>query len=169
MTVVIRPASIKDAAAVYGAWQALRAHYANVDSRIQNVPVTEQEFASGLDEMLNRPGAVALLAEDGRRVVGFVSGGIERNQPDRLPERHATIGYLFVEPSARRRGVGRQLFEAVCTWAARQDGAVSHLEMPVLSADAESTAFWKSLGFSPFIQRLWAPLPGTGPDPKADA
>jgi hypothetical protein len=30
--------------------------------------------------------------------------------------------------------------------------------MTVLNADETAERFWRSLGFSPFIQRLWAPL-----------
>jgi hypothetical protein len=30
--------------------------------------------------------------------------------------------------------------------------------MTVLNADAEAEQFWRALGFTPFIQRLWAPL-----------
>jgi hypothetical protein len=30
--------------------------------------------------------------------------------------------------------------------------------MAVLSADAAAAGFWRSIGFSPFIERLWAPL-----------
>jgi len=31
----------------------------------------------------------------------------------------------------------------------------------VLARDEAAAAFWRSLGFAPFIERLWAPLPGT--------
>jgi GNAT superfamily N-acetyltransferase len=128
-----------------------------MDGRIVQRPVSETEFTAGLRETLSRSNAATLLAEDDGVFAGFVSAGIEANQPDRLPERHATIGYLYVEPSQRRRGVGRALFAAVAEWARTCDG-VSHVEMPVLAVDDQASAFWRSLGFAPFIERLWAPL-----------
>ncbi|OAI40962.1 hypothetical protein AYO38_00850 [bacterium SCGC AG-212-C10] len=159
MTIQIRPAQLGDAADLYQTWQGLRQHNATIDQRIVNAPVSRDEFVEAMDSILGRSHSATFVAEDDGRVVGFVRGVIETQQPDRLPEQHATIGYLFVAPEYRRLGLGRKLFSAVAEWAGQQDG-IQHFEMTVLASDAEATGFWGNLGFSPFIQRLWAPLPG---------
>ena len=159
MSISVRPAVLSDAPTLYRAWQSIRQHYADMDRRIVQVPVTETEFTAGLRETLARPAAATFVAERGGAFVGFVSAGVEANQPDRLPERHATIGYLFVAPEVRRQGTGRALFDAVAAWARECEG-VSHVEMPVLADDSSARAFWTALGFRPFIERLWAPLEG---------
>jgi len=122
------------------------------------LPVSEAEFLAQFAEVLRRADSATFVAEMDGRPAGFISGGIEQNPPDRLPRRHATIGYLYVEEDARRRGAGRALFEAVAGWAGGTEG-VAHFEMAVISADETAAAFWRSLGFTPFISRLWAPLP----------
>ena len=109
------------------------------------------------EQLLERPRSVAFVAERGDALAGFIAGNIERNLPDRLPEEHATVGYLWVEPAFRRRGLARLLFEEVAGWARDQEG-ISHFEMAVLSADSAAAGFWRSIGFTPFIERLWAPL-----------
>ncbi|MCC6381777.1 MAG: GNAT family N-acetyltransferase [Dehalococcoidia bacterium] len=154
----VRRATVEDAPALYRAWQSLRAHNAGLDDRIRHLPVSDGEFALALREILGRKSSQTFVAEEEGALAGFITGAVEENQPDRLPERHVTIGYLFVEAAARRRGTGRRLFEAVRAWAAEQEG-VSHVEMTVLAGDAAAEAFWRRLGFTPFIQRLWAPLP----------
>jgi len=159
----VRRADPTDSARLYRAWQLMRQHNASHDPRIVLAPVSEADFAAGLHESLSRPGATTLVAEHGDGMVGFVSATIEANTPDRLPDRHVTIGYIFVDPEHRRGGVGRLLVDAVRAWAESQDG-VAHLEMPVVAADVEAAAFWRSVGFTPFIERLWAPL-----DPSGDA
>lgn len=161
MAVIVRPAADTDGPGLYRVFAGLRAHNASVDSRTGGMSIAETELAGALPEILSRPSSAVLVADDGGDVVGFLSGGIEHNVPDRLPERLATIGYLYVDESRRRQGVGRQLFDAFARWAMQQDG-VSHVEMPVLAADAQAAAFWTAMGFTPFIQRLWAPL-GDGP------
>ncbi len=128
-----------------------------MDRRVIPAPVTEPEFLADLEQALARKASVAFVAQVGEELVGFISGAIEANQPDRLPERHATIGYLFVDEPHRRSGIARALFGAVAAWASEQEG-VSHFEMTVLAADEGAAAFWRSIGFSPFISRLWAPL-----------
>jgi GNAT superfamily N-acetyltransferase len=157
VTLKIRSARPADGRTLYRAWQLMREHNASHDARIVLAPVSEVEFTAGLEESLSRPGALTLIAEDEGRTVGFVSASIMANTPDRLPDRHVSIGYIFVDPGSRRGGVARNLIEAVRRWAGEQDG-VHHLEMPVVAADTEAAAFWRAVGFTPFIERLWAPL-----------
>jgi GNAT superfamily N-acetyltransferase len=157
MSATVRRADPGDSALLYRAWQQMRQHNAEHDRRIVLAPVSESDFAAGLHESLSRAGATTLVAEADGTMVGFVSASVVANTPDRLPDRHVSIGYIFVEPGHRRAGVGRVLVDAVRAWAAEQDG-VAHLEMPVVAADTEAAQFWRSVGFSPFIERLWAPL-----------
>ncbi len=157
MNVVVRPAAPSDATWLYRAWQSLRQYNQSLDSRVRPAPISEAEFAVGLQQLVVRPSAITFVAESGGNRVGFGSATIQANQPDRLPERLATVGYLYVDPNVRRGGIGRKLFDAIASWAGDQEG-VTHIEMPVLARDSEASAFWKALGFSPFIERLWAPL-----------
>lgn len=155
--VIVRAAQATDGGALYQAWQAIRVHYAAADRRIIPAPVSEQEFVAGFRERLAREESADFVATVAARIVGFISGRAEENQPDRLPERHATVGHLYVDAAYRRTGIGRRLFEALAAWAREEEG-ISHFEMPVLVADPAARAFLESLGFTPFIQRLWAPL-----------
>jgi GNAT superfamily N-acetyltransferase len=155
--IVVREAGEGDAQALYPAWIELRRYYAEIDSRIVPAPISREEFAVGLQHRLARPEAATFVAAAGPRIVGFVTGGVEPGQPDRLPERHATIGHLFVDEAHRRQGIGSRLFEALSVWAQEQ-GEIGHFEMTVLDADERARHFWAAIGFRPFIQRLWAPL-----------
>jgi GNAT superfamily N-acetyltransferase len=161
--VAVRPAAAADAAPMYRAWQSLRDYYASVDARIILAPISEAAFVGDFIRRLAREDLAAFVAIDGTLLAGFITGGIEANQPDRLPKLHATVGHLFVEPSFRRRGVAKSLFGALSAWAGSQTG-VSHFEMPVLARDEDAVHFWASIGFAPFIERLWAPLQAAGPD-----
>ena len=161
MAVTIRAAREGDAAALYQHWVALREYNAATDPRITLADVTSAEFAVAVAEIARRPTSAAFVAEDGQRMVGFVSGGLESNQPDRLPEKFGTIGYLYVDPTCRRQGVARRLVEAMADWA-RVQHQVEHMEMSVLASDASAAAFWRSIGFAPFIERLWMPVASGG-------
>ncbi len=157
MSITVRRATAGDAPTLYREWQVLRAHNAETDPRIIPSPVTETEFAAGLAELLARANAAVFVAEREAQLVGFIRAGLEPNQPDRLPDQYVSVGYLFVDPTCRREGIGQELFETVRRWAAKQEG-VAHFEMTVLNGDRSAEGFWRSLGFAPFIQRLWAPL-----------
>ncbi len=158
MSLEVRPAHISDATGLFDAWERLRRYNASQDARIVPVPVDRDEFVGAFESIVMRPGSATFVAADEGAVVGFIRGLIELNQADRLPERHATVGYLYIAPTHRRLGLGRRLFDAVATWASTQEG-INHLEMSVLASDTAAEGFWRSLGFSPFLQRLWAPFP----------
>ena len=161
MAVTIRATREGDAAALYRHWVVLREYNAATDPRITLADVSASEFAVAVAEVAKRPTSAAFIAEEGSRMVGFVSGGLESNQPDRLPEQFATIGYLYVDPTCRRQGVARRLVEAMADWA-RVQHQVEHMEMSVLASDASAAAFWRSIGFAPFIERWWMPLASGG-------
>lgn len=156
-TQFVRRASVEDGPALFGAWQRMRQHNAEVDRRYIPSPITQSDFIADLREILGRPQSAAFVAEARGALAGFISGSIERNLPDRLPEKHATIGYLWVEEGQRRKGIARALFGAVAEWAMLAED-VAHFEMAVLSADEAAAEFWRAIGFTPFIERLWAPL-----------
>lgn len=155
--VVVRLAEEKDGTAVFAAWQALRAYYSSVDRRFMPAPVALEDFVAAYRERFGKGQGAAFVALAGGRLVGFISCTIEDSQPDRVPDRHVTIGHIFVDPENQRKGIGRRLFESLARWGQEQD-SVSHIEMPVLAADDSAASFWRSLGFTPFIERLWAPL-----------
>jgi tRNA threonylcarbamoyladenosine biosynthesis protein TsaE len=74
-----------------------------------------------------------------------------------------------VDPSYRRRGLGRRLIEETASWAA-SEGAV-RLHVGVRDALPDSRAFWDGLGFQLLVQHgFWAelvrpiPLVLTGPE-----
>ncbi|WP_322795986.1 N-acetyltransferase [Tepidiforma sp.] len=160
----IRRATRDDAAALYVLWSRAREHNARIDPRIVLRPVSPEEFADALAAQLGRESSVVFVSDGGPGGLrGFISGSIEAAQPDRVPERHATIGYLWVEPQWRRQGIASALVGELRRWAAALDG-IRHLEMPVLAADSAAVHFWQALGFRPFITRLWSPL-----EPEEDA
>ena len=158
MNHVIRRAHPDDAPALYDAWEALRRHYATADERVIYDPVSREEFVAAVGPTLLRPDSVTFIALDGERVSGFVTGAIEVNLPDRLPERYARVGQLYVEPGSRHEKLGRRLVAEFAAWAARHEG-ISHMEMSVLAEDSGAAPFWRSLGFQTYIERVWAPVP----------
>jgi tRNA threonylcarbamoyladenosine biosynthesis protein TsaE len=62
-----------------------------------------------------------------------------------------------VDPSYRRRGLGRRLVDEAVAWAA-DEGAL-RVHVGVRDALSDSRAFWESLGFQPLVQHgFWTEL-----------
>jgi ribosomal protein S18 acetylase RimI-like enzyme len=93
----------------------------------------------------------AWIAEDGDRWVGLV-----RVRPEGAA---AHLISMWVDPAARRRGVGRSLVQTVVDWA-REQGFAS-VRLWVAGGNAGAEALYRSLGFVPTGERQ--PFP---PDPS---
>jgi ribosomal protein S18 acetylase RimI-like enzyme len=83
---------------------------------------------------------IMFLACDGDAIVGSIYGLRDRENRDA-----ARIGGTWVAPSHRRRGVGRELLDAVVSWA-REHG-FGRLALWAPSASAAATALYRRAGF----------------------
>lgn len=91
-----------------------------------------------------RPPDDVLVAEDDGALVGYTQFG--RSTPLASNEHVLHIQGLAVDPSARRRGVARQLIEAAAEEAARR--GVRKLGLRVLGGNASARRLYESAGFA---------------------
>lgn len=78
------------------------------------------------------------------------------SMPEHPMFRHPNIGMLMelvVEPRVRQQGIGRRLVEAVREWTTAHD--LPCLQVNVQSTNEAALRFYQSMGFEPFLQRLW--------------
>jgi ribosomal protein S18 acetylase RimI-like enzyme len=81
------------------------------------------------------------LAEDAAAAVGIVFGLVDRERPDR-----AHLGGMWVDPTARCRGVGRALVDAVLAWA--RERGFRDIVLWVAEGNAAATALYERAGFT---------------------
>jgi GNAT superfamily N-acetyltransferase len=79
-----------------------------------------------------------LIAEDGEQAIGLVQG--RRRRPRTL-----LLFSMWVDPTARRSGVGRMLIEALEAWALGWDAGETILW--VFGGNASALKFYRDLGF----------------------
>lgn len=93
--------------------------------------------------------AVGFLAIEAGRVVGFITGLVGQYRSGSIrSDAHGTvtIARAWVDPQARRKGVGRALVGAVEVWAC--DKGARRLEVQVTENNADALAFYETLGFA---------------------
>lgn len=85
---------------------------------------------------------VVFVAVDGARSVGMAGGFFGAEQRE-----SATLWGVWVDPSERRRGLGRELVEAVAGWA-RDSGAQSvRLALADCEPSKPAASLYRGLGF----------------------
>jgi aminoglycoside 6'-N-acetyltransferase I len=100
-----------------------------------------QFFHGGLHE----PIAVLLALDDGGHAIGFAELSIRSHAEGCSTDRVAYLEGWFVEPSARRRGVGAALIQAAEEWA-RGKGCTEFASDAVIENTSSAEAH-KALGF----------------------
>jgi ribosomal protein S18 acetylase RimI-like enzyme len=83
---------------------------------------------------------VTVVAVDGERWVGMVSGWLLEDKPG-----SAWLARLWVDPSVRRAGLGSRLIETVADWA--RDRGCATLELSVTGNNVAAAALYLRCGF----------------------
>jgi ribosomal protein S18 acetylase RimI-like enzyme len=116
------------------------------DAFARTLAEEERRSDAGWAEMLEAAGAssseACFLAERGGRAVGLAYARLADDASGR-----AHLHALWVEPAARRSGVGRALAEAAVSWA-RSRGAARVL-LQVTEGNAAAARLYRDLGFEP--------------------
>jgi ribosomal protein S18 acetylase RimI-like enzyme len=89
-------------------------------------------------------------------LVGHVVGILREPYPVFSSGRYGVVLDMVVDRDMRRRGVGQALFMALKRWF--QAGGAEHVEMSVAANNATSQAFWRAMGCTDYMDRLWCDL-----------
>jgi len=112
--VLIRRAKRSELGAVARMAAALvREHHARDAQRFMLVEPVEEGYRNWLGREVARRGAVILVAEEDIDIVGYAYGTLEARNWSELLDVCGKLNDLYVHPSARRRGIGRQLMESM--------------------------------------------------------
>jgi len=106
-----------------------------------------QRFSAAMDR-------VAFVTIDGDEPIGFISGYVGRFRDGAMhwdAQDTVTLARAWVDPRARRRGVGRALADAVKTWALERNADV--LETQVTENNDPAIRFYAALGFTDTARR----------------
>lgn len=143
-------------------WSALREHHASVTPDL-GAPRTRADSwrrrRAQYERWLREPDAFILIAELGDRPVGYAMVHLRAGSPTwPSSERAGEVETLSVHPSARGRGIGSALLQAVSGELAAL--GVSELALHVVSGNSGARGFYERHGLRPFALWLGGPLIG---------
>ena len=150
---VIRSATPDDieAAAKLGA-QIVRLHHATNPKRFFLIDDVEQGYAWWLRQELERAEAIVLVAELDGEIVGYAYGAIEERDWNTLLDRHGAVHDLFVVETARRKGVGRAMVNAVM--ARLEELGAQRIVARAMVQNESAQRLCESLGFQPTMLEM---------------
>ncbi len=109
----------------------------------EGVKPRPERITWAVDQILrNRVGGLLLVAREKRIVVGVA---LAVYQPSAELGRLLVVNDFFVEPTMRRKGVGRAIAAKLLEEAKAMH--VDQIDLEVLPTNTAAAAFWKSMGF----------------------
>jgi len=148
MPIRIRPAEARDLPALAAFGLELARVYVEFDRRRFVIPEGGlHAFVEFFRGELGRPEVMLLIAEDQATPVGYAFVRMEPASIEALCEPSAWLHDLYVDPSCRRTGVGRQLASAAIA-SARRLGS-SSLMLGVSPVNTPAREFFEKLGMRP--------------------
>jgi ribosomal protein S18 acetylase RimI-like enzyme len=136
----------------------VRQHHALDAERFLLVEPIAEGYRRFLTGELRRKGAVVLVAEDeDAAILGYAYATLEPRNWNDLLDAAGKLNDVFVDPSARRRGVGRALCAAVLAELAGRGAPRVVLMSAWRNPDAHG--FFESLGFRRTMLEMTAELP----------
>jgi ribosomal protein S18 acetylase RimI-like enzyme len=111
---------------------------------------------------LRRNGALILVAEDQERgdLLGYAYATLEPRNWNDLLDAAGKLNDLYVDPAARRRGVGRALAQAV--FAQLRERGAPRLVLMTAWQNPDAHVFFEALGFRRTMLEMTRELPPEG-------
>ncbi len=164
---VLRTATARDLHAVMALWNELVDYHHALDPRFgRSAPEAQEKFRSWMEQGLDDPERLLLVAEHQGHVLGFVHVLIKPTPPVFPRPRTGFVTDLAVSAGHRRGGIGRALVQAVRGWCAEQ--GLEDLGLGVAVRNPAGLAFWSAMGFEAWtqtmVQRLSGPPEGATRD-----
>ncbi len=111
--ILIRPATINDLPTL------LRFEQGVINAERPFDPTLKRESIRyyDLEEMITAPHIQLLIADLGGEIIGSGYARIETSKPYLQHTKHAYLGFMYVEPAHRGKGINRLIIEALQQWA----------------------------------------------------
>lgn len=112
------------------------------DPLIKNDPVHYYD----IEEMITAPHIEIVVAELAGELVGSGYARIERARHYLKHKQHAYLGFMYVEPAYRGKGVNQKVIEALKQWAISQN--ITELRLDVYDSNIAAIKAYEKTGFT---------------------
>jgi GNAT superfamily N-acetyltransferase len=141
MEIVIREASEKDLDVLYQFEQGAVEAERPFDSTLRAGLI----HYYNLPELIHSPKAKLLVAELGGKIIGTGYARIDQSKEYLTHTHHAYLGFMYVVPELRGRGISKQIINELKNWVKTQH--VVELRLEVYVENSSAIRAYEKLGF----------------------
>ena len=93
-----------------------------------------------------------LVCESDDNIVAYCLASIANNPPVFEEKQYGALCDLAVAESHRRQGIGESMYQTILDWFKQKN--IHRIEIRVVVSNEVSTAFWKKMGFTPYLETV---------------
>lgn len=105
-----------------------------------------------LGDLIEASDAEVAVAECDGRLVGSGYAKKKRSRHYLSPDYHAFIGFLFVDPDYRGRGINRLVLDHLFAWARAND--LPEIHLTVYPDNQSAVRAYEKTGFKPYLSEM---------------
>ncbi|SRR5258706_3363917 len=102
-----------------------------------------------LKEMISDPNVQLVIAELENKIIASGYARIENSKSYLQHKQHAYLGFMYVVPEQRGKGINKRIIEVLQDWAVSQN--VSELRLEVYQGNIKAINAYEKIGFSKLI------------------
>jgi len=145
----IRKAKMRDLNAIGSLWKEYMDFHKSRDSHFGRTKNGHEVFKKFVAGHMASGASYVLVAERDGNVVGYCLAALAKYPPVFRERDYGTIFDLAVNEPCRRNGIGEKLYREARRWFC--GNKIRRIELRVAVSNEISTAFWKKMGFRPFV------------------
>jgi ribosomal protein S18 acetylase RimI-like enzyme len=151
--VIIRRAVANDLEAIGCLWQEFMDFHRERDSHFTRATDGHERFKKFISGHIASDNSCVLVAEKEGSVVGYCLAILAKYPPVFDKRDHGVVFDLAVTERYRRSGVGEKMYHTVQSWFSGR--GVHRIELRVAVTNETSTAFWRKMGFKPYVETVF--------------
>lgn len=140
-TIIIRNATGKDLNTLLGFEQEIIREERSFDSTLKKGNTTYY----GLQDLLDSPDAELVVATCNDEVIGSGYAQIRNAQPFLEHQTYAHLGFMYVAPGHRGKGVSKRIIEALQQWANARN--ITEIRLEVYYTNQPALSAYQKAGF----------------------
>ncbi len=146
----IREADERDISAMVELWKEFIDFHAESEPFFTRTDTGPETIRQLLIERIFCKKSCVLVAEQNDKIVAYLQVEISSYPEVYRTHKYGCVSSLAVTGQFRRSGIGEQLFNEARRWFVNQ--GVHRIEVPVAVSNEMARAFWKKVGFRPYVE-----------------
>jgi len=107
--------------------------------------------------MIQAPHIEVVVAESGSEIIGSGYGRIEDSKIYLRHPKHAYLGFMYVKPEYRGKGVNKKVIDALQQWAIEK--GISEFRLDVYHGNLPAIAAYEKVGFNKLMIEMRMEVP----------